>query len=117
MSKRTDATVNGISLDTVRSYCRRKYNELRQTERCHPSHTASHVMMMAQKHYKDLGTFGVEGWCDQSGSIGSHGINYLNTGDSYCPTIFFDSDKERFYVSNWEYEAIRWEKKHGEIRF
>ena len=117
MSKRTDATVNGIRLDTVRSYCRRKYNELRQTELCHPSHTASQAMMMAQKHYKDLETFGVEGWCDQSDSIGSHGIQYLNTGDSYCPTIFFDSHNERFYVSNWEHEAIRWEKKHGEIRF
>ena len=46
-------------------------------------------------------TFGVEGFMFDPGSQKSCGISYLNTGDSYSPTILFNSDTEKFFIGCW----------------
>lgn len=85
-------------LKRVAKWCRQQYKEERQHTHCHPSHTADDVMREAEKRFTDLGTFGVEGWCDDRGS---DGWQYLNTGDSYGMTILFCSESERFRVGCW----------------
>jgi len=102
--------INGVDLQKIRRWCRAEYNKRRETEDCHPSHTASDVMQDAERKWPDLSTFGVEGWCDE---CGREGVSYLNTGDTYDLTICFHSGYERFSISSWgdAYEA--WERKHG----
>lgn len=85
-------------LKRVVKWCRQQYKEERQHNHCHPSHTADDVMREAEKRFTDLGTFGVEGWCDE---CGRDGWQYLNTGDSYGITILFSSESERFSVGSW----------------
>lgn len=50
----------------------------------HASVIAEEMLKIAESRYK-LETFGTEGW---SLDCGKRGVNYLNTGDSYIPTIF-----------------------------
>ena len=85
-------------LKRVQRWCRNEYNKRRETEYCHCSHTAAAVMHAAEKRFTDIGTFGVEGWCDD---CGSNGWQYLNTGDTYELTIVFSSKSERFILSSW----------------
>jgi hypothetical protein len=80
------------------AYCRKEYKRRRETEYCHNSHTASDVMLEAQRLFPDLGTFGVEGFCDD---VGNHGVSYLNSGDTYAQTIIFRSNSGRFYLGDW----------------
>lgn len=76
---------------------------------CHPSHTANRVMLDAQIVFEDLGSFGVEGWCDD---IGENGFNYLNMGETYEDTILFNSKTERFSIGTWGDTYERWERKN-----
>ena len=76
----------------------------------HPSHTATRVMLDAQIEFSDLGSFGVEGWCDD---IGRDGFSYLNMGETYELTILFDSKTERFTVGTWGDTYERWERSNG----
>jgi hypothetical protein len=85
-------------LKRVAKWCREQYKRQRQTESCHPSHTADEVMRDAEKRFTDLGTFGVEGWCDD---CGRGGWQYLNAGDPYSLTLLFSSKSERFSVGCW----------------
>lgn len=85
-------------LKRVVKWCREEYRNKRQLESCHPSHTAADVMREAEKRFLNLGTFGVEGWCDE---CGENGWQYLNTGDSYGITILFSSKSGRFRVGCW----------------
>jgi hypothetical protein len=88
-------------LQRVRRWIKRQYDKRRETERCHCSHTASAVMMEAQKRFSDLGTFGVEGFCFEPDDMRTGGLSYLNTGDTYELTICFNSDSRRFFLSSW----------------
>lgn len=80
------------------AFCRKEFKRRRQNEHCHNSHTASDVMAEAERLFPDLGTFGIEGFCDD---IGNNGISYLNTGDTYAPTILFRSNSGRFSIGDW----------------
>ncbi len=83
--------------DQIRAYARRKFNALRESQDCHNSHTATEALEATDKYF-ELG-HGVEGFCDQSS--GSHGVTYINMGDTYATTILFESDSERFTVGSW----------------
>lgn len=98
--QRTDETRQQY-LKAARKYCREQYNRLKEFDypyNCHVSFYACDAMARTEKRFVDLGTFGTEGFCND---VGTKGITYLNTGDSYEPTILFDSDKERFFVASW----------------
>jgi len=94
-------------LERVRAFCKREYKKRRQTERCHTSHTACDVLKEAEKLFPDLGTFSVEGWCDD---CGRDGISYLNAGDTYELTILFRSSSQRFFIDCWGDTYERWER-------
>lgn len=79
-------------------WCRERYTHKRLFTSCHPSHTAAEVMKECEKRFTDLGTFGVEGWCDD---FGRDGWEYLNTGDAYEITIVFNSKIQKFFVRCW----------------
>lgn len=91
-------------------YLRKHYEVMREAERCHNSHTADEAMRALEKLYPDMGTFGVEGWCDDNGH---DGVSYLNTGDIYELTIVFYSRSGRFYLKSWGDAHEAWERKHG----
>jgi len=84
------------------AYCKREFKRRRDGKRYppHASHDASDVMRDCEKLFPDLGTFGVEGFCDD---IGDYGVSYLNTGDPYNQTILFCTTPraERWSVGCW----------------
>ena len=85
-------------LKKARDYCRRRFNAI-EAENCHhPSHSAAQAMEETEKRFTDLGTFGVEGDCEENGE-GCITIQYLNSGDSYDSTIIYWEG--RFIVSSW----------------
>lgn len=49
----------------------------------HPSHLAAKVLEEADEKFQ-LESFGVEGWCND---VGTNGVQYLNFGDPYVPTV------------------------------
>jgi len=87
-----------VYLTRAIAYCRKEYRKRREHEHCHTSHTASDVMGECERLFPDLGTFGVEGFCDD---IGNHGVSYLNTGDTYGRTIIFRSESQRWSLGDW----------------
>lgn len=68
-------------LEKARAWMRREFNK-RYDGYSHPSHTAAKVMEDADRHF-GLNSFGVEGWSTSM----RNGIQYLNFGDTYDPTI------------------------------
>ena len=79
-------------------YCRNQYTKLKQEDPwCHCSHNAVAAMKLTEKRF-DLGTFGIEGFCDE---MGRDGVTYLNTSDTYKITLCFRNNTERFYISSW----------------
>lgn len=68
----------------------------------HPSHLAAVILKEAEEKF-GLESFGVEGWAD---SVGSKGVQYLNFGDPYSPTIVVRSWPHHCLVSfaggGWE---------------
>jgi len=86
-------------LQAARRYCKAQYNKLRsEPYRPHCSHDAAKVMLATEERFTDLGTFGVEGWCDDDGN---DGVQYLNTGQAYDLTIVFKSETEQFRIASW----------------
>jgi len=83
------------NLERARNWTRKRFNALREGERCHPSHHAAQAMKEAEKRYQ-LETFGVEGDCTENGGID---IIYLNTGDTYALTIVYHDNK--FKLTSW----------------
>jgi hypothetical protein len=83
-----------------RRLARAYYNRLRQEayyRYAHCSHAACEALRLAEKKLgaSELGTFGVEGFATGLSS----GISFLNCGETYDLTIFFDSKKERFFIA------------------
>jgi len=93
--------VSARTLRNARRWCATRYRKRREDRRGeHPSHLACAVMLEAEKRY-NLGTFGVEGWCDRG--RWAYGWNYLNTGDPYAQTVMVRTtpSRARFYVKAW----------------
>jgi hypothetical protein len=84
----------------ARRYARARYRHWRDDpdyRYAHCSFAAARALEDTERQFPDLGTFGVEGhsWTTY------HGVNYLNTGDTYDATILFRSDSERFWIGSW----------------
>jgi len=49
-----------------------------------------------------LGAHGIEYIADRrDDQHDSYGIEYINMGDSYIPTLCYDRDKDRIFISSW----------------
>lgn len=86
------------NLKKARAWCARQYAKRRRNYE-HPSHVADEILREAAERF-DLGTFGVEGWSDDSGR---KGVSYLNAGDSYAMTIvcLTDVGSCQFRIGCW----------------
>lgn len=60
----------------------------------HPSFAAQRILVEADKKFA-LGSYGVEGWSDVTGRSG---VQYLNYGGPYEPTIVVRTSPNRFSV-------------------
>jgi len=84
-------------------WCKAKFIELREHDRyCHVGHIVNQAMRATEKEFIDLGTFGVEYICGGYGKK-SPSFDYLNTGDTYCPTIIYkyDGRKNPWCIASW----------------
>jgi hypothetical protein len=70
-------------LERARAWCAREFRK-RYTGTEHGSFLAETLLNEASKLF-DLGDCGVEGWSSLSGDTG---VQYLNYGDPYIPTIY-----------------------------
>lgn len=65
-----------------------------------------------------LGTYGVEAiqpegaWVDRY--YGSNVASYLNTGETYAPTLLLDHEQQRWKLTSWGDFLEAWEAKHGQ---
>lgn len=89
-------------------YAKRRYESIRDTwdyKYCHVSFAVRDALLATEKRFCDLGTCGVENL--------AFDLDYLNTGDSYSPTIFADNGDAwrgpRFWLSHVEHEVIKLE--------
>lgn len=89
------------TLKKARAYARRHYDRLRKDRNWqgHAGHAAAEALRLTEEEF-DLGTFGVEGFCDQAGEAG---FSYLNTGDTYALTVgvYTDYRHARFVLRSW----------------
>jgi len=92
-------------LHAARKYASRAFWEIRNTDHYvygvmynygHESHAAAAALELTEARFIDLETFGVD--CELNGE-GHINILYLNTGDTYDPTVCFY--RGRFIVSSW----------------
>lgn len=97
-------------LNHLRGWCQRRYKKLRPAHYGHPSHLAGDILQEALRQFPAVAAaaFGVEGWCD---AVGEDGVQYLNLGETYEPTVCFRSDTERFFVSAWGDAFELWEQE------
>ena len=89
----------------------RKYFNAHWDGRAHPSHTAAEALEHVNEKF-DLGMCWVEGWAHDMYS----GVDYLNAGDVYIPTLCAVSGRHsvRFHVAPLERFATRREEKSEE---
>ena len=91
------------TLNSARRYARKMFNKLREDQKWdgHASHAAAEALRLTEEKF-DLGTFGVEGFCDQNDTRGG-GFSYLNTGDTYGRTVgvYTHYNTVRFVVTTW----------------
>ena len=88
-------------LQNARRYAKRQFDKLRisaEYRHCHESHAVNQALLLTEQKYVDLGTFGVEG-CTTDYGQDAFTIQYLNSGETYEPTICYY--KGRFVVSSW----------------
>ena len=84
-------------LKQAQRLARREFNKLvndPEFEYCHPSHRVAEALRRAEKYLRskgENGTFGVEGFLEYGG------LQYLNSGDSYCQTLCYR--KGRFILA------------------
>jgi hypothetical protein len=73
------------NLEKALNWLNENKNELiNATKSYHASHTAYEMLEEVNKKF-ELDYCGIEGW---SAENGNKGVNYLNGGDPYVPTIF-----------------------------
>ena len=76
-------------LRSARIYARYRFSVHSSNDpHCHESHNVAMALRDTERRFVDLGTCGVEGDCEENGD-GHITIQYLNSGDSYAPSIFF----------------------------
>lgn len=85
-------------LTAARRYCAAIFRQLEEETGCHYSHNVADAMRQTEKRFTDLGTFGEGGTCEDNGN-GEPDLQYLNTGDTYEPTIVHY--RGRFSVCSW----------------
>ena len=104
--KKTSET-NIQYLNAAKKYANRAFWEIRNSDHYiygerynygHESHAAAAALELTEARFVDLDTFGVEGDSKLNGE-GHISHLYLNSGDSYEPTLFFF--RGRFIVSNY----------------
>lgn len=86
-------------LEAARCFAVDSYNSLMR-ENNHGSHISFEVreaLLMTEKQFPELETYGVESISESNGFE----LCYLNTGDTYKPTICFDWSQLRFVVASW----------------
>jgi hypothetical protein len=49
------------------------------------------------------------------GSWGECLMSYVNTGDTYAPTLVFDAEEHDFMVTSWGDWVEAYEREHGEL--
>lgn len=87
------------TLKKARAWARREFNKRQKNSYGHPSFLVREVLEEADRKF-NLGSFGVEGWSNRSGS---GGVEYLNMGDPYDTTIYVRTTpwSARFSVGCW----------------
>lgn len=59
-------------------------------------------LTLLQRVNRILGGHGIEYIADRrDDQHDSYGIEYINMGDSYIPTLCYDRDKDRIFISSW----------------
>jgi hypothetical protein len=76
-------------LQAARSWCASQFKKRYNTKMGHASFLAATILKEASEKFK-LADCGVEGW---TYGIGRTGVQYLNYGDSYTPTIYVRSNE------------------------
>ena len=76
------------TLKKARVWCAHQF-KARYERNEHASFLASRILKEADEKF-GLESFGVEGWCDDTGS---GGCEYLNMGDSYTLTIYVKTNR------------------------
>lgn len=92
-------------LKRARAWCARQYQKRREDRRYeHPSFLAKEVLEEADKKFA-LESFGAEGWADEANGRYDTGVNYLNFGDTYTPTVAVTTTRNsctfRFLGGGW----------------
>lgn len=86
-------------LPKMREYAKRQFDKLRKNPEWTNSHSSCIAARALGETENHFGTFlaarthGVEGFAEYGGCA------YLNTGDSYTPTVYFHNG--RFYAGCW----------------
>jgi hypothetical protein len=83
-------------LKKARAYASGYFRRNREYSPGHSSHLASEALEQAGIKYA-FG-HGVEGFC---WNCGQEGISYINMGDGYDLTIYFDTRTEQFRLGCW----------------
>jgi len=83
-------------LQKARAWCAKEFRK-RRVPGEHASHVTEVILREASKKF-NLDDYGVAGFCD---TMGHAGVNYLNFGDSYTPTLcaLTRGEKARFTVA------------------
>jgi hypothetical protein len=89
-------------LTQLRRLARTKHNALVDSDPI-PRHQSHYAVTALEDAATQLGFshYGVEGFCDE---CGSRGVTYLNTGDTYIPTVYAVTNRysARYYVGTQE---------------
>lgn len=80
------ASPEEAKLRAARAWCAAQF-KARYNSGAHASFLAGAILEEASKRYK-LADYGVEGWAHEGGRTG---VQYLNYGDPYAPTIYVRS--------------------------
>lgn len=75
-----------VKLRAARAWCAAQF-KARYNSAAHASFLAGTILEEASRRYK-LADYGVEGWAHNCGRTG---VQYLNYGDPYIPTIYVRS--------------------------
>jgi hypothetical protein len=71
-------------------------------------------LTLLQRVNKFLGAHGVEYIADRRDDQHDvYGIEYINMGDSYIPTLCYDRDKDRIFISSWGDIVEKYPRRFG----
>lgn len=96
----TTDSPEGVKLPAARAWCAKQFKQ-RYKHGEHASFLAEKILQEASEKYK-LADSGVEGW---TSACGRAGVQYLNYGDPYAPTIYVHSSPSS---ASFHYSASGW---------